>query len=152
MLIEKDVVWAKYFFELIKVIRSRSKDPNTKVGCIIVGDKYQILSTGYNDFPFGVKNTQERWERPAKYDRVVHAEANSISLAARSGTALNNTTMYMQGIPCNECTKLIIQAGIKRIFYDVEEWAKWCSTKYNKEHTDRSLEMLREANVEIIGV
>ena len=147
-----ELKWARYFFDLIKVIKSKSKDPNTKVGCVLVGNNKQILSTGYNDFPFGVKNNPSRRKRPRKYSYTVHAEANCLLLAARSGVTTNNTTLYVQALPCNECTKLIIQSGIKRIIYEKSEWAKWKSQKYNEEHMKISLEMLNEAKIEIIGV
>lgn len=145
--------WHTYFFNLIKVIKQKSKDPNTQVGCVIVGKNNQILSTGYNSFPCGINdNVDARKERPEKYLWIEHSERNAIYLAARSGTALEGATIYMEGIPCMDCARGIIQAGITRIIYNIDEWAKWNSPKYDKTMTDKSKQMLDEAGIEVIGV
>ena len=80
--------WHDYFLQMVDVVKIRSPDLNTKVGCVIVGDKNQVLSTGYNGMPFGVEATPERLERPAKYIWTEHGDRNAIYLAARSGVAL----------------------------------------------------------------
>lgn len=91
----------------------KSKDPSTKVGAIIARSDRTILSMGYNGFPRGVFDTPERYnDRELKYKLVVHAEANAI-LAA--GTIPSACTLYSTLFPCNECAKMIIQAGIKRV-------------------------------------
>lgn len=145
--------WPTYFFNLIQVIKTKSKDPNTQVGCVIVGKNNQILSTGYNSFPCGINDdVPERRERPEKYLWIEHAERNAIYLAARSGTALEGSTMYMDGIPCVDCARGIIQSGIKKIIYSKEEHAKWNSPKYDKVMLDKSEQMLKEAGVEVISI
>jgi dCMP deaminase len=150
---ESEIKWAKYFFDLIKVIRSKSKDTSTQVGCVIVGSARQIISTGFNDFPFGVENKPERRERPAKYQWTEHAERNAIYLATRSGVSTDGCTIYMMGLPCIDCARGIIQSGIKKLIYDKTEWAKWTSVRYaaNVEMA-LSLEMLKESGVEVIAV
>lgn len=144
--------WHEYFFELNKIIKSKSKDPNTKVGCVIVGPDNEIRSTGYNSFPRGLNDeVPERKERPEKYLWIEHAERNAIYNAARMGTPLAGTTIYMDGIPCLDCARAIIQAGIKKIIYSAEEHAKWNSPKYDSSVMNKSIEMLTECGVEIIS-
>lgn len=144
--------WNQYFFDMIKVVKSRSKDPNTHVGCVIVGPNKEVRSTGYNSFPRGINDeVPERKERPEKYLWIEHSERNAIYNAARVGVPLEGCTIYMGGIPCMDCARAIIQAGIKQIIYNKTEWEKWNSPLYNKEMTDKSLIMLREAGVEVVG-
>jgi len=107
-----------YFMRLAHNVKVKSKDPSTKVGCVIVGPDNEIRSTGWNGFARGVDEPEERYERPTKYDFVVHAEANAIANAARAGIALRDCTAYVTHFPCKGCAGLLIQAGIKRVFVD----------------------------------
>ena len=113
--------WNTYFLDIADVVRTKSKDPNTKVGAVIVGPEDQIVSTGFNGFPRGVGETQDyRWERPEKYQWVEHAERNAIYNAARHGVALRDCRLYFVGmgpptLPCTDCARAIIQAGIIEI-------------------------------------
>lgn len=109
------ISWNQYYKEMADAVSKRSKDPSTKVGTIIVDQEYRVLSTGYNGFPSGVKETEERWERPEKYKIVSHAESNAIVFARQN---LTNATMYCTLEPCNECMKLIIASGIKTVYYN----------------------------------
>ena len=145
--------WNEYFFNIVKQVREKSKDPNTKVGCVIAGPDNEIRSTGYNSFPRNIQDdVPERLERPEKYLWIEHSERNAIYNAARVGIPLKGCTIYMQGLPCMDCARAIIQAGITRIVYDANEWAKWTSAKYNQEMIEKSITMLSEAGVEIIAV
>ena len=104
-----------YMLQMAMLASSRSKDPSTKVGAIIVGPDREIRSTGYNGFPRKVKDLKERWERPEKYNWVVHAELNAILNAARIGVSVRNCTLYQpyDALPCaTHCMPAIIQAGI----------------------------------------
>lgn len=109
-----------YFRDITDVVRNKSKDPSTHIGAIIIGPDKQVISTGFNGFPRGIDETDPlRWERPIKYQYVVHAERNAIYNAVRIGIALNGLTMHMIGfgpltVPCTECAKAIIQSGIAR--------------------------------------
>jgi dCMP deaminase len=94
---------------------SRSKDPNTQVGAVIVDRHNHILSTGYNGFPQGIQETPDLWQRPHKYDRVIHAETNAIAQAARRGVSLVESTIFTTHLPCLNCCKTIIAAGITRV-------------------------------------
>jgi dCMP deaminase len=112
--------WDRYFLDIARAVSARSKDPKTQVGALIVGPIHrEIRATGYNGFPRGVKDTfPERWERPAKHNRVVHAEANCIISAARVGTPIFGCDLYTLLLPCIDCTKLICNGGIRRVIVD----------------------------------
>lgn len=118
--------WDLRFLELAKLVASWSKDPSTKVGAVIVGPGGEIRSTGFNGFPRGVEDTDERLaNREEKLALVVHAEMNAVLNAARFGTRLEGCTMYLAatdqsgavwgGPPCTRCTVETIQAGISTI-------------------------------------
>lgn len=106
------------YFRIAKFIATElSKDPNTKVGCLLLSpDSLEILSCGFNGFPRGVDESNPgRWKTPTKYHFVMHAELNSLINAAKSGTNINDsiavTTMY----PCVTCCKALIQAGVREV-------------------------------------
>ena len=99
----------------------RSKDPNTKVGACIVDENKKVVSIGYNGMPSGCDESQLSWNKgeglDSKYLYVCHAEFNAI-LNTRNGTsALRGCTLYVTLFPCNECTKALIQVGIKEVVY-----------------------------------
>ncbi|MBW2559244.1 MAG: dCMP deaminase family protein [Deltaproteobacteria bacterium] len=113
---ESQLRWDRYFLGIVDVIAQKSKDPSTKVGCVIVGEDHQILSTGFNGFPRGVRDIEGRYRvRETKYQFIEHADRNAIFNAARTGIALKGSTMYLPWRPCHECTRAIIQSGISRI-------------------------------------
>ena len=141
--------WVEYFRELAHVVKKKSKDVNTQIGAVIVGKDKEIISTGYNSFPRGINDEiPSRQERPEKYFWFEHAERNAIYNAARIGVSTDGTTMYLNcGIPCADCTRGIINAGIVRIFCERGEHGakgiKW------EESAERSWDMLEEAGVEV---
>jgi len=109
--------WDKRFINLAREISTWSKDPSTKIGAVIVNDDRRILATGYNGFPRGISDNDWRYEdREEKYKYVVHAEMNAIYNATFNGISLNDSTLYVWGLPvCSECAKGVIQVGIKKI-------------------------------------
>ena len=117
------IKWNKRYVELAKQVASWSKDPSRKIGAVAVGDKGQLLAQGYNGFPRGIKDTEERLNnREEKYKYVVHAEMNVIYNASHSGVSLDGADLYVYGLPiCSECAKGIIQVGIKQVFILTEE-------------------------------
>jgi dCMP deaminase len=124
-----------------------SKDPSTKVAALVIDDNYNIRSTGFNGFPRGFKEKEERWEKPTKYDYVVHAEANSVCTAARNGASLSGCTIVSTLFPCQDCAKLIIQAGITRIITrKPNEDSSWLQS------FEKSKEMFGECNVGIVYI
>jgi dCMP deaminase len=142
--------WVHYFLNIAETVKQKSKDQSTQIGAVIVGKDNEVLSTGYNSFPRGLEdNLQERQERPEKYFWMVHAELNAILNAARVGTKLKDSTIYItSGIPCVDCAKSIVNAGIKTVYCKKE-----CTTK-NKEKWEesqkRSLQLFLECRVELI--
>jgi len=112
MCVEKMTTWDKYFFDIVDVVRTKSKDPDTQVGCVIVGPAHEIRTTGYNGFPRGVDDTGGRWQRPTKYFWVEHAERNAVYNAARCGVSLEGCTAYIQIAPCVDCARALIQSGV----------------------------------------
>ena len=111
--------WDKRFFDLAKEYSTWSKDPSTKVGSIAVDPiSKRILSGGYNGFPRGMDDNEERLnDRTLKYLYVVHAEKNMIYNATLSGISLNGSHIYVYGLPvCSECAKGLIQVGVKKVF------------------------------------
>ena len=98
----------EYYFSIAEVVKLKSKDESTKVGCVIVGEDGQIISTGYNSFVRGIDdNVNSRQERPEKYFWFEHAERNAIYNASRSGICLLNSTIYVPGIPCADCMRML---------------------------------------------
>ena len=128
--------WEEYFMGVAKMIRARSEDPKTKVGCVLVKDN-RIIGTGYNGFP---KHIDFKWDT-TKQLYVVHAEANAI---LNSTEPCEGATAYVTLFPCNECAKLLIQAGIKHIIYLDD-------SKHDRIETQASREMLSMACVGYSG-
>lgn len=108
--------WDARFMGLAQHIGEWSKDGGRKVGCVIVGPRNEIRSTGYNGFPRGVNDyPDERHERPAKYRWTEHAERNAIYNAARVGIPLGGCRMYLPWFPCMDCARGIVQSGIAEL-------------------------------------
>jgi len=139
--------WDDYFLEITAVIANRSTCLRRQVGAVIVKDK-QILSTGYNGAPSGLRHCAETGCMRVKLNipsgqrtelcRAVHAEQNALVQAARHGVSIEGGTLYSTIQPCVLCTKLAINAGIQRIVY-------------KGDYPDPlSLEMLGEAGVELV--
>lgn len=144
--------WNDYFFEICDVIAKKSKDKSTKVGAVIVNTGNSIISTGYNGFPIGVDDSIEnRFERPQKYLWTAHAEENAICFAARNGVSLNGATLYVNRLlPCSKCTRMIIQAGIKKVYAKVD--TDMATNQRWKEENAVATAMLKEAGVELIDI
>ena len=117
-----NISWDEYFMSIALLSSLRSKDGNTKVGACIVSDDHKVLSLGYNGMPLGVSDEEIPWagskeNKPyleTKYPYVCHAELNAI---LNSNHNLKGSTLYVTLFPCNECTKAVIQAGIKKVVY-----------------------------------
>lgn len=117
-----NISWDEYFIALCSLSSQRSKDPSTKVGACIVDNNNHIIGIGYNGFPKGCDDSELPWTKKAKtwldnkYPYVVHAEVNAI-MNSNPIPDKSNTRLYTTLFPCNECVKLIIQSGIKKIIY-----------------------------------
>jgi dCMP deaminase len=141
--------WIDFFLGIAESVKLKSKDQSTQIGAVIVGDDNQILSTGYNSFPRGLDdNRPERQERPLKYKYFEHAERNAIYNAAKVGTPIDGSTIYLtSGPPCTDCARAIINSGIKHVYCKDE-----CTTT-NKEkwRPDQEIatDMLEECGVKL---
>jgi len=132
------ISWDEYFMEIAKLSAKRSKDPSTQVGACIVNDDNKIVGIGYNGFPNGINDDELSWSREGnyldtKYPYVCHAELNAIMNCT---LIPKGSTIYVTLFPCNECAKLIIQAGIKKVVY--------LSHKYKNTDSTRASETLFE--------
>lgn len=117
------MIWDEYFFDIVKSVSHKSKDQSTCVGCIIVSQQNEIVSTGFNGFPRGVEDkydvVRERYDnRDLKLLFTEHAERNSIYAAARRGISLDGCSLYVEWCPCADCMRAIIQVGIKEVVLD----------------------------------
>lgn len=114
------ISWDNYFMSIAIIASLRSKDPNTKVGAVLVDSQHRIVGTGYNGFPTGIDESQLSLTRggdwiSTKYPFIVHAELNCILNAITQ--SLQGTTLFCTLFPCNDCAKAIIQKGIKEVVY-----------------------------------
>lgn len=140
--------WVSYYKQLANTVKLKSKDKYTQIGAVIVGKDGEIVSTGYNSFPRGLDDELDfRQERPEKYYWFEHAERNAIYNAARIGVSTKGCTIYLScGLPCADCARGIINAGIKKVYCEVQDVTKgerW------KESQERSWEMFIETGVKV---
>ena len=124
------------YLRMARIWAENSYCVRRKVGALVVKDK-MIISDGYNGTPSGFENVCEDDNNVTK-PYVLHAEANAITKLARSSNNSDGSTLYVTAAPCIECSKLIIQSGIKRVVY---------GEKYRLEE---GLDLLRKANIEVI--
>ena len=106
--------WVDYFIGLTFVVAQRSKDSQTKHGCIITDSKNHIIGCGYNSFPHGMEDDTLPNTRPEKYHWMLHAEENAISNTLISTQTLDNVTAFISGQPCQHCSYLLWQNNIKK--------------------------------------
>lgn len=140
-----NINWDEYFMGIAMLSAMRSKDPSTKVGACIVDQNHRVVSIGYNGMPSGLDEDQLSWnkgeELDSKYLYVCHAEFNAI-LNTRDGSSLRGCTLYVSLFPCNECTKAIIQTGIKEVVYVSNKYKDTTPTK-------ASIKMLQLAGIKV---
>jgi len=131
-------MWDEFYIAMAEGVASKSKDPSTKVGAVIVDDRHNMVGMGYNGFPRGVADDERLDDRETKYPRIVHAEANAIVNAAKSCVGC---TLYCTLFPCASCAGLIINAGITEVVAPRETVARW------REDQGVAAEMFKEAGV-----
>lgn len=139
--------WDEYFMAVAVLSGQRSKDPNTQVGACVANDQNKIVGVGYNGFPWGCSDDELPWEREGnyldtKYPYVCHAELNAVlnSIAAD----LRGSRIYVALFPCNECTKVIIQSGIREIIYLSDKYGDTDSVRASKTMLDRARILYRQ--------
>lgn len=125
----------KRYLEMATIWASNSYCERRKVGALIVKEK-MIISDGYNGTPAGFENIcEDENNRTKAY--VLHAEANALTKVAKSNNSSQDATLYVTSSPCMECSKLIIQSGIKRVVYS-EEY-----------RVTEGLDLLKRAGIEV---
>lgn len=148
---ENYLSWDEYFMMNALLISARSKDPHNRVGSCIVNSDNKVLSVGYNGLPRGMNDDTFDWastgeitgiKKDVKDYYVVHAERNAILNYMGSLDDLKGSTLYVTWFPCTECTKEIIQVGIKKVVY-LRMYSK-------KELVDISKIMLNHAGVKVV--
>ncbi len=136
--------WSDYFFGIAKVVSGRATCPSRSVGCVIVDpEEHSILATGYNGAPAGSPHCGEACENRvsgSSYEKcqAVHAEANAIVQAAKNGVSTKGSYMYLTTTPCVFCSRLIINAGVKKVL----------ATSAYPQH--EAIEMLVAAGVSVV--
>ncbi len=148
---EEYLSWDEFFMGNALLVSARSKDPSNQVGACIVNDEHKVLSVGYNGLTRGMNDDEFYWnsigEQTHELDKVkdyfsVHAERNAILNYRGNMKDLEGATMYVTWSPCVECTKEIIQVGIKKVVY---------LRKYSKtELVSLSEIMFKKAGVEVV--
>ena len=139
--------WDQYFLTITRQVAERSTCVRAKVGAVIVRDK-NILATGYNGAPAGLPHCLDvgclvytsrtpSGELEENCFRTIHAEINAIAQAAKNGASIRDADIYITHTPCIHCVKVLINTGIKRIFYERE---------YKRATIE---ELLRGANIEL---
>lgn len=128
----------KRYIRMAQIWAENSYCQRLKVGALIVKDN-MIISDGYNGTPAGFENVCEDENNKTK-PYVLHAEANAITKIARSGNSSDGSTLYVTAAPCIECSKLIIQAGIKRVVY------------FEKYRLVDGIDLLERAKIEVICI
>jgi len=136
--IEKQLKLDERYLRMASIWAENSYCTRRQVGALLVKDK-MIISDGYNGTPSGFENVCEDENNKTK-PYVLHAEANAITKVAKSNNSSNGATLYVTSSPCIECSKLIIQAGIKRVVF---------SEQY---HMNDGVELLERAKVKVVKV
>ncbi len=133
--------WDEYFMAVALLSGQRSKDPNTQVGACVADSANKIIGVGYNGFPWGCSDDDLPWNRKGdylntKYPYVCHAELNAVLNSTSRDLA--DCRIYVALFPCNECTKVIIQSGIREIVYLSDKYKDTDSVKASKMMLDKS--------------
>ena len=137
-LAEKQLAIDKRYLKMARIWATNSYCHRRQVGALIVKDK-MIISDGYNGTPSGFENECED-EHDVTKPYVLHAEANAITKVAKSNNSSDGSTLYITTSPCMECSKLIIQAGIKRVVYE------------EKYRITDGLELLERAQIDLVHI
>ncbi len=112
---QKQRAWDEYFMKIAETVALKSKDPSSKMGCVIVDPKKRVVSLGYNGMLQGADESKMTLsERPMKYYFAIHSEMNAILFAHQD---LTGCTIYNRVATCENCLKYCLQAGIKRFVY-----------------------------------
>lgn len=149
------ISWDEYFMGVALLSGKRSKDPSTQVGACIVNERNRIVGIGYNGFPSGCSDNALPWAREGdfmdtKYPYVVHAEVNAVLNSNQQD--LTGCRVYVALFPCNECAKVLIQAGIKEVVYLSDKYSSSDSTVAARRMFEMAGIYLRELDADGLSV
>lgn len=135
--------WDEYFMEICKLVAARSTCDRAMVGCVLVNKDNRIVSTGYNGSVKGNPHCDDvgHTMRDGHCIATIHAEMNALLYCAKEGISTKDTKAYITHFPCLNCTKALIQAGIRAIYY---------LNDYRVD--DYALELLKRNNIQITKV
>ena len=135
--------WDEYFMEIAEIVATRSTCDRAEVGCLIVNDDNRIVSTGYNGSISGNPHCNDVGHvmRDGHCIATIHAEINALIYCAREGIPVKGCRVYVTHFPCLNCTKALIQAGIKKIYY-----------RNDYRIDDYAVELLKRNNVEFVKI
>lgn len=116
------ITWDEFFMRVAVAASLRSKDPNTRVGACIADTNHRILTVGYNGTPSGIGDDDFPWDTSDdpladKHSYVIHAEANAILNYRGTLKDMAAATAYVTLFPCQECAKMLVQAGVGEVVY-----------------------------------
>lgn len=114
------MTWDQYFISMAVLVGQKSKDPNTKVGAVVVDTRNCVIGVGFNGPPQGIDDANIPWAREGeplktKYLYICHAESNCLDFCDR--TRLNGGKLFVSLFPCSDCAKRIIQARLSEVIY-----------------------------------
>ena len=135
---QKQVLLDQRYLKMAAIWAQNSYCKRRQVGALLVKDK-MIISDGYNGTPSGFENNCED-ENNKTFPYVLHAEANAITKVAKSNNSSEEATLYVTSSPCLECSKLIIQAGIKRVVF------------YDNYRLEDGIDLLKRAHIEVVQI
>lgn len=134
------------FLKLAEDISKKSKDPSTKVGCVIYDElEEKIVSIGFNDFIKNCDRTYMTFEKPMKYRLIIHAEMNALLSNKQN---LQNCIMYVTHLPCDNCLKHIASKGIKKI---VCKYTDTNGKMFNEEMIEAIKRIIMATKIEIFN-
>lgn len=142
---KSNISWDEFFMRHVYLSASKSLDPRTHIGSVLVKDNV-IISEGFNGFPRGVYDYKHRYnDREMKLKFIVHAETNSVLNCARKGISTYGSICYTNGIPCVNCAKTLIQAGIEEVVVH-KNWIHMSNWKKEQEISEI---MFKESQINI---
>jgi dCMP deaminase len=110
-------IWDDYYLGLAFLVATRSIDPRTKHGCVIVSKENRVLTMGYNGPIRGIDNASVPLTAPAKYPHLLHSEENALLSYNGSLQDIQGSIAYITGDPCHRCLRMLIQKGVTRVVH-----------------------------------
>lgn len=134
--------WQSFGLGMAEYMASRSKDPSTQVGAVILDPNNRVVGVGFNGFPHGIRDDHRLNDRETKYEMIIHGEMNAILFARRD---LHGCTLYTHPfMPCSRCAVVIIQVGLSCVITPYNDNERW------QESFKLTRALFDEAGVELV--